>query len=836
MSDGEGSYSGSGHDGGAADSDDEYDESFWPKGDDDEARAATAPYHDEDDSDDVDDENGDAAYHDNPMRSSSQKGDRYALEIETRHRPGGRRGGGGGGGGSGGSSCGGFCCKLLVVAVVVFGGGYYIGKSANAPTPTARPTRAWVDPSQQSKGQAGGAAHQQQGAGGAGTAGGGGGGAAAAGPTPTFRPSFQPTKAKLTHAPSAPPTPAPSARPTQAPTVHPTMPTATPGPVAPPAPAGSGGGGDGGRPVQEGDFDAHFAAMAPVWLNNKKERTASIKHVASAGGEKQWDAQRVKDCAPQNKRRADNPPPAPLVHALARDAVTGDAVQPFAPGDAPEKDVGGLPFDPATVKGHFVALRAALVDFYEGKDTLEKVIAPYPGHPDHAAMVQALSRPFARAMVHGDRPFVIGVLGDSTAAGADNCYYDSWPRQLERLLKPLFAAAGGLVLEVRNTAHNGGYTPDAQMPCALAMLGADADLVIASWPYVTVDKKHYEMFARRALAHGSGMVPSVGCDAGSGGALDRYYKLGLTQMTGAQRGVLVYQSGIKKGGPYPWFPRSGAGREVGWGRRGDGFCHTGLTRSGSAPVMMRNWHSGPLGYQVFSDTYGYLYAEAAIAALDSIAAEYAKAGGGKAGLEHLRSAVWPRGRAAAEAGGGMPKPSLCSEADTQHGFATGCGVGMMPSWGARGSISKWVKDGGNWQHQVTGARSNNGKNNEKGETRRQNADCEHLDKVESYRGDKSTGTIKFLIPKGVMKAGTLTICNLNRDKGYSETGPKARPVFKVGGQTKAPPSGYTHKKQREGGRGSCMVVAKSLALGVDLDFEVTVTGSGGFEIAYVIAE
>ena len=148
------------------------------------------------------------------------------------------------------------------------------------------------------------------------------------------------------------------------------------------------------------------------------------------------------------------------------------------------------------------------------------------------------------------------------------------------------------------------------MPCTLAMLGEDADLVIASWPYVTVDAKHYEMFVRKALAHGSGMVPTIGCDAGSRDDLKRYYKLGLTQMAGAQHGVLVYQSGIKHGGPYPWFPRSGAGREVGWGRRGDGFCHTGVTRSGSAPVMMRNWHSGPLGYQVFADTYGYLYAEA----------------------------------------------------------------------------------------------------------------------------------------------------------------------------------------------------------------------------------
>ena len=109
---------------------------------------------------------------------------------------------------------------------------------------------------------------------------------------------------------------------------------------------------------------------------------ASIKHVAAAGGESKWDAQRQEDCAPQNKHRQENPPPQALVDALKRDPVTGAAA--FAPGDAPEKDVGGLAFDPATVKGHFVAMRAALVDFYEGKDTLEKVLRPYPGTPEHA--------------------------------------------------------------------------------------------------------------------------------------------------------------------------------------------------------------------------------------------------------------------------------------------------------------------------------------------------------------------------------------------------------------------------------------------------------------------
>ena len=36
---------------------------------------------------------------------------------------------------------------------------------------------------------------------------------------------------------------------------------------------------------------------------------------------------------------------------------------------------------------------------------------------------------------------VVGVLGDSTAAGMDNCFYDTYSEGLMRQLKPLFQAA-----------------------------------------------------------------------------------------------------------------------------------------------------------------------------------------------------------------------------------------------------------------------------------------------------------------------------------------------------------------------------------------------------------
>ena len=46
----------------------------------------------------------------------------------------------------------------------------------------------------------------------------------------------------------------------------------------------------------------------------------------------------------------------------------------------------------------------------------------------------------------------MGALGDSTLAGADNCFFDNWLSTLERQLKPLFKAANvDFVRDVRSS-------------------------------------------------------------------------------------------------------------------------------------------------------------------------------------------------------------------------------------------------------------------------------------------------------------------------------------------------------------------------------------------------
>ena len=91
--------------------------------------------------------------------------------------------------------------------------------------------------------------------------------------------------------------------------------------------------------------------------------------------------------------------------------------------------------------------------------------------------------------------------------------------------------------------------------------------------------------------------------------------------------------GRSEGKPYgyQWFPTLG---KSGWGRIGDGLCHVGGTRSGSAAVFSRNWHPGPLGHQSDQDSRVFLWADAAIQALDDVIAGLEETGGKIGPLKH----------------------------------------------------------------------------------------------------------------------------------------------------------------------------------------------------------
>ena len=173
--------------------------------------------------------------------------------------------------------------------------------------------------------------------------------------------------------------------------------------------------------------------------------------------------------------------------------------------------------------------------------------------------------------------FVIGVIGSSVAAGHDNCNYDSYERQLERTLQPIFEFYGKTV-EVRNAGEGGGCGDSYrnQIWCVRNMVGDDVDVVHYSWTYFeagdrTVEAWH-EMFIRWSLLLDNAPVPTI-INVGEGGVdhlYNHYKQFGYN--------TIYLQKGLKK--QFPKYKKE-------WGVVGDGMHNE--TRYGGSGVMWRNW-------------------------------------------------------------------------------------------------------------------------------------------------------------------------------------------------------------------------------------------------------
>ena len=191
--------------------------------------------------------------------------------------------------------------------------------------------------------------------------------------------------------------------------------------------------------------------------------------------------------------------------------------------------------------------------------------------------------------------------------------------------------------------------------CVRHMAGDDADILHYSWSYFEAGGRTTpawrETMARWGLLmeHSPAMhVVNVAeqftdaqCGAKFGEALfwERYAPFGAN--------IVCLQTGMKLDGRW-------GGKE--WGHVGNGRHSTtrygepsssymtdlvarvgaaaGAARTDSLGVVFRNWHPGPLGFQMVADGFAYYYAAALLRALDKVDA--AKAAGGDA------AAMWPR--------------------------------------------------------------------------------------------------------------------------------------------------------------------------------------------------
>ena len=195
--------------------------------------------------------------------------------------------------------------------------------------------------------------------------------------------------------------------------------------------------------------------------------------------------------------------------------------------------------------------------------------------------------------------FVIGVIGSSVAAGHDNCNYDSYEKQLERTLQPIFEAYGKKV-EVRNAGEGGGCGDSYknQIWCIRQLVGDDVDVLHYSWSYFEagdreIDKWH-EMFIRWTLLLPNAPIPTI-VNVGQGRHGDYLYK----HYKQFGYNTVFLEKGLKK--HFKNYKKQ-------WGKIGDGMHNE--TRYGGSGVLWRSWHPGPLLFQLLSDTLAKTYVQA----------------------------------------------------------------------------------------------------------------------------------------------------------------------------------------------------------------------------------
>mmetsp|Transcript_30215 Transcript_30215/g.59133 ORF Transcript_30215/g.59133 Transcript_30215/m.59133 type:complete len:648 (-) Transcript_30215:247-2190(-) len=483
-------------------------------------------------------------------------------------------------------------------------------------------------------------------------------------------------------------------------------------------------------------------------------------------------------------------------HAKSQDQSISDLVQssagpPKQSGDTPSSSppspslgpaATGTPkllppmrLDVASALRAVTEARLLLKTYWNGGKALEQSAVVSPGHKHYQAQKLYLAEKFARAYVWSDK-FVVSAMGSSVVAGHDNCNYDSYERQMERFLGPVLAA-GNVTLTVRNAGEGGGCgdTMENQVWCARHILGDDTDIAHYSWTYFengnNIDEIH-EQWVRWVMMMKQAPAPMIWNTGGehnncaslgdtTGKLFNMYSKFGFN--------TVCLQAGIIQNGY--------TGKE--WGAVGDGM-HT-ITRYGesgedvfgaplseerkkSLGVVFRNWHPGPLGFQVVSDAFSYLYLDAmetALTQIKDLQNEHAAHGG--AAVKAAASKRWPSKHKILTTMD-LPAPQHCRTELCAVDTPPACTSWEKPVFGGKGIRVVAASDDMNpnkdlakdsdtgWQTEVAGMSELIPKE----EMKLNNPACDHLDHCGSLNGNQEAGWLTLRLPR--MELGRIVVC------------------------------------------------------------------------------
>ena len=457
--------------------------------------------------------------------------------------------------------------------------------------------------------------------------------------------------------------------------------------------------------------------------------------------------------------------------AIGEQIVTSSECEPCAsyePQLQPQKHVGSK----FTLE-RLLATRAAALE-------LRKSLESYYGEHNHMMLDAWYTDPsvdnkrsdkmvdtFARALVDDDqRTFIIGTIGSSVAAGHDNCNYDSYEKQLERTWASVWKASGTHI-KVQNAGEGGkcGDSHENQIFCVNQNVVPWVDIIHYSWSYFERSTAYiqHEMLGRwaRFMSH----QPPVHFFF-TGGANNNCYTSNEHKRVfeaHAKDGMnaLCLEKGLKSGGKY--------NGKV-WGHVGDGHHNTtrygeleeSPERKNSLGVVFRNWHPGPLGFQLVSDSFAYVYTGYILSALDLIEREF------KAGRDPRDK--WKTKRLPALKSDFDPplycdplycnveEPPKCTSFELPvygwHGASVEAPSGELNPY--RGKPQQWTRFQGHGEHLIPKFEQRYYANN--------SAFCKHLDSC-GYMTTTTPddGYMVLRLPK--MKVGLISLCGFGKKAG-----------------------------------------------------------------------
>jgi hypothetical protein len=391
----------------------------------------------------------------------------------------------------------------------------------------------------------------------------------------------------------------------------------------------------------------------------------------------------------------------------------------------------------------------------------------------------------ARALITDEQTsFLMGGIGSSVMAGHDNCHYDSYQTQMERLWSPVWSAAG-MEFIFTNAGEGGGCgdSHENQHFCVTQNISPNVDIVHYSWTYFEGGKAAWvhenlirwtQMLPKQPIVHifNTGSLPPPALSS-SGGARNKASQYGQLTNYYAQYGYnhFYMRSGLENGG-YDY--ASERDREIdpidrfGWGYVGDGYHNTtryGVLEDNDARketlgVVMRNWHPGPLGFQLTSDAFTYVYTHALLKALDLIEQDMNDGNDPRD--------TWSATERPLLLKGDLPEPQFCDPEYCVVDEPPGCLNYELPTfgnWGARvespdDDLNPYINENQNWN--VWHETKDFWKMVDKADIaifkdRDDKKICQHLDFCGGISAQNADdGMVVFRLPK--MEVGLVVIC------------------------------------------------------------------------------